>query len=85
MLEMEEQAKPENDNTFPDRALVRLNQFVVHRVNPIQKEGMGTFCKITFSKDKYNLIGNSVNPLLDYNWELRPRSRARNVPQESKP
>lgn len=81
MQEMHNQAIPSNDILYENGHLLRLNQFVVHRVNPLQVEGLRTFCKITFSKDVYNLQGNAHNNLLDYKWEMRSRGKERNVPQ----
>lgn len=81
MVQMHEQADPLGDYIFGDTTVLRLTPFVVHRVNPVQSQGMRTFCKISFSKDKYNLEGNSHNSLLDYNWEMRKRKPTRNIPQ----
>jgi len=78
--EMSEQADFDNDITFPENTLLRLNQFNVHRV-AYQTEGMRTFLKISFSKDKYDLIGNSHNYELNYDWEMKPRQIERNIPQ----
>lgn len=81
MKEMEEQALKENEVTYPINTLLRLNQFNIHKVSENQEEGMRTFVKISFSKDKYDLIGNSHNYELDYNWEMKPRKQVRNIPQ----
>jgi len=78
--EMTEQATSDNDVSFPENTLIRLNQFNVHRVAD-QIEGMRTFLKISFSKDKYDLIGNSHNYLLNYDWEMKERNAERNIPQ----
>ena len=81
--EMESQAKIKNEVTYPNGSLLRLNQFVIHKVGaPIT--GNRAFLKICISKDKYDLVGNSHNYKLDYNWPMRPRSPERNIPQEIK-
>ena len=41
-----------------------------------------TFIKISYSTDKYDLIGNSHNHEIDYRWEMRERGTMRNVPQK---
>jgi len=79
--EMEEQAIKENEITYADKSLVRLNQFNIHKVGDNSVGGMRTFVKVSFSKDKYDLIGNAHNHLLDYNWEMKERSVERNIPQ----
>jgi hypothetical protein len=81
LKEMEEQADPQNNITFPLNSILRLNQYVIHKVGEIE-EGVRTFVKISFSKDKYDLEGNSHNYLLGYNWEMRPRNKERNIPQQ---
>lgn len=80
MDEMIFQAKKENNKTYPNKTLLKLDQYVIHRVGPIEP-GMRCFFKLSFSKDKYNLKGNSHNYLLDYNWEMRDRKIERNIPQ----
>ncbi len=78
--EMAEQAKKENEFTFSENSLLRLNQFNVHKVGE-QKTGMRAFLKISFSTDKYDLKGNAHNYLFDYNWEMKERKIERNMPQ----
>lgn len=81
MEEMEKQAMPFNNVTYKENQLLRLNQFNIHKVAPIEKGGMRTFLKVSISKDKYDLIGNSHNYLLDYNWKMKQRNEVRNIPQ----
>lgn len=81
MREMEDQALPENDFTFPENTLLRLNQFNIHKVAEVDTASLRTFLKISFSADKYDLIGNAHNYLIDYNWDMRPRREQRNIPQ----
>ena len=63
---------------YPSRHLLRLDQFVIHR-SPVGFEpGMRTFVKVSISKDRYNLEGNSVNHLLPASWPMVPRQAERN-------
>lgn len=66
MKEMEQQADSSNNVTYSENRLLRLNQFNIHQVAPVTSGGMRTFLKLSFSKDKYDLVGNSHNYLLDY-------------------
>lgn len=84
MAEMEAQAKKENEYYFDECSLLRLNQFVIHKVADEVTEGVRTFVKLSFSKDKYDLKGNAKNYLLDYEWEMRERNINRNIPQQIK-
>jgi hypothetical protein len=82
LVEMEAQACKENEVKYDDCVLLRLNQFNIHKVGEIEQPGLRTFLKVSFSIDKYNLIGNSHNHLLDYNWEMIERKFDRNIPQQ---
>lgn len=82
LKEMNEQWELENNKTYPNNTILRLDQYNIHRVGPTST-GMRTFVKVSFSKDKYDLIGNSHNYLLDYNWEMKPRKEQRNIPQST--
>lgn len=79
--EMQEQADPANDVTFPDDTLLRLDQFNIHRVGEIPRVTLRGFFKLTFSLDKYDLDGNAKNYLLGYDWKMRTREQCRNIPQ----
>jgi len=81
MEEMEKQSMPFNDVVYKENQLIRLNQFNIHKVAPITKGGMRAFLKVSISKDKYDLIGNSHNYLLDYDWQMKERKQERNIPQ----
>jgi hypothetical protein len=79
--QMQVQAWSEKDMSYPEGSLLCLNQYNIHKVAENQPEGMRCFIKVSFSQDKYDLIGNSHNYLLDYSWEMRPRQTNRNIPQ----
>lgn len=82
LSEMEAQADPSHDITYPDYHLIRLDQYNIHRVGMYDKGCVRTFIKISVSKDKYDLVGNSKNYNLDYDWDMRERDACRNVPQK---
>ncbi len=79
--EMESQALSENNIVYKENQLLRLNQFNIHKVAPITKSSLRCFLKISLSKDKYDLIGNSHNYLLNYQWDMKERKENRNIPQ----
>ena len=80
LKEMAAMAMAENNVTYPVNTLLRLDQYNIHRVGT-PTQGLRNFLKISFSKDKYDLIGNSHNYLLNYDWEMKPRKEQRNIPQ----
>lgn len=73
------QARPENTLCYPDKTLLRLDETVVHRVNPVVKPGVRTFVKYSVSRHRYNLKGNSHNYLFDYDWHMYDRQVLRNI------
>lgn len=81
ILEMQNQADERCENIYKDGSLLRLNQFNIHKCQEVKIDRMRTFIKVSFSKDKYDLIGNSHNYLLNYNWEMKERKYERNIPQ----
>jgi hypothetical protein len=81
MAEMDAQAIKENEITYHENSLLRLNQFNIHKVSDIKEGSMRSFLKISISNDKYDLIGNSHNYLLDYSWQMKQRKSERNIPQ----
>ena len=80
LRQMVEQADPRNDFEFPEYSLLRLDQYVIHRTPDITEGCMRTFVKISISKHKYNLAGNSHNYELDYDWKMYSREEVRNHP-----
>lgn len=84
LKEMQDQAHPDLDFQAAPKDIIRLDQYHIHRTaNPVES-GVRTFFKLSFSKDKYDLQGNSHNYLLNYDWKMRERSCERNMPQKEK-
>lgn len=80
MAEMAEQAMFHNIEVYPNKHLLMLDQYVIHRCAPKAPPGYRTFIKISFSKERYNLKGNSHNYGLDYKWDMVERQQERNHP-----
>lgn len=79
MVDMEAQIQYDKIVEGPCKHLLKLDESVVHRVNPNVEEGMRTFVKISVSEHRYNLKGNAHNYLLDYDWKMYDRFERRNV------
>lgn len=81
IVEFSDYAKMSKIKTCEVNSIYRLDQSVIHRCAVNDSEPMlRHFVKVSFSKDKYNLKGNSHNYLLDYKWEMKERSAERNHP-----
>lgn len=82
MEQFESQIDPECVfGNFPSRILYRLNPYVVHATPVVEPPGhMRSFVKISISRHRYNLMGNSHNYLFDYDWKMFPRDAVRNDP-----
>lgn len=83
MRQFDEQVKDENVYATREGLLYRLTPYVVHRVAPVPEGegGMRSFLKVSISKHRYNLEGNSHNYLLDYKWKMYSREEIRNSPE----
>lgn len=79
LKQFEEQWQDKNTITFPPFRLLELNPFVVHRVARVTRYDMRTFVKISISEHKFNLVGNSHNYQLHYEWEMFDRQEVRNM------
>lgn len=77
--EMEKMANFGPIATFPDKHLLRLDEFVIHRVAPKVTPGFRSFVKISVSSERYNLVGNSINHAFPA-WDYVPRKEERNHP-----
>lgn len=81
--EFKSRAHPPSIRPVEASTLYRFNPFVVHRAPTTgipDQGGMRSFLKISFSKHRYNLVGNSHNYLFDYEWEMHDRASLRNDP-----
>lgn len=67
---------------YENKSIIRMDQFVIHKCGDITESSMRQFVKVSISKDKYDLVGNSHNYLFDYDWKMRERGLERNVPQK---
>lgn len=73
---------PSKWKTYPNESLVRLDESVLHKVDTNIEPGMRTFVKVSISKERYALEGNSINHELKYQFGLdyKARSVVRNDP-----
>lgn len=80
LAEMATAASAGPTKQYPDKHLLRLDESVIHRVADFAAPAMRSFVKISISRHRYNLVGNSINHLLPVNWDLAPRAAERNHP-----
>lgn len=64
LKEMDEIGEKQPITTYPLKSLLRLDQYVLHRVGDFTGEGMRAFVKLSVSRHPYNLVGNSINHAL---------------------
>lgn len=65
----------------PVNELLRLTPHVIHSTPEVPEPGgMRSFFKVSVSTHRYDLLGNSHNHLLDYDWPLYDRQALRNQP-----
>lgn len=80
LAEFEQQADYRNEVKYPEFSLLELNPYTVHKITPVTRYFQSTVVKFTLSKNKYNLIGNTHNYDINYDWEMYPRNPTRNYP-----
>lgn len=78
MVEMWEQADPNNIVRFEPLDLIRIDARHVHRCPENPRPGYRTFARVSISHDRYDMIGNAHNYGLNYNWIMHPRGGVRN-------
>jgi len=72
----DDQSKGKQPITFPPHALLRMTPYDIHTpgFNDTDEAIKRTFIKIQFSKQRYNLVGNTINPNFNYEgWTWVPR------------
>lgn len=82
LAEMDAMCEPDVTHHFryPNKHLLRLDQTVMHKVDTDIQPGVRTFVKISVSKHRYALKGNSINHELHYGWSMEDRTEERNDP-----
>lgn len=79
LQQFEAQADPASIIHAPNKTLQRLDPFVVHAAPAIDAAQLRSFVKVSFSNERYDLIGNAHNHTLHYNWPMHPRRIQRNL------
>lgn len=77
--QFQEQVRVENIETYADNDLIRVDERHIHRVPVSDYMGIRHFIKISGSNNRFNLLGNTHNDRLDYNWLLFSRDELRNM------
>lgn len=61
-------------HTFDPYDIVLMNAYNVHRGSECQeKEKYRTWIRLSFEKRIFNRLGNTHNPMFEYNWNMIPR------------
>lgn len=81
--EMQAAAHVGPHHVYPDKHLLRLDQSVIHRVADVTTPRVRSFVKISVSRDRYDLVGNSVNHDLAPDWKYFERNADRNAPAKA--
>ena len=80
LTQFDEQVRPENVVTYPEKGLYQIAPDVVHATPEITETCWRQYVKISLSDHRYNLENNSYNYLFQYDWPLHSREIARNSP-----
>jgi len=74
------QSRSAHYRTYPEKHFLRLDQTVLHKVDTSIKPGLRTFVKVSVSRHRYALRGNSINHELAPEWQYQDRQAERNCP-----
>jgi hypothetical protein len=77
--ELERQAKPENRLVTDDYGIYFWDSYSAHESNISDRDTERTFLRIEFSKKVYDGMGDTQNPMFDYNWPRVPRPIPENL------
>lgn len=69
----EKQALVRNEMVFPDYTIILQDAYCVHRCSRAYKPTYRTFFRLEYSVRIWDRLGNTHNPLFDYNWDMVPR------------
>ena len=69
-----------NHKRYGNKHLLRLDERAIHKVDTLSMGGMRSFVKVSVSRHRYALTGNSVNHALAPDWSYAPRGDNRNCP-----
>lgn len=72
-VEMDLQAKEENAWCPKPYEIVLMNAYNVHRAQFADKLIYRTFFRISYDVKIFDRLGNTHNPMFDYNWKMIPR------------
>lgn len=71
--ELERQAREEHAIRVPDFQIAFWDSYSVHRADVAPEPLRRTFVRVEFSRKKYDSLGDTYNPLFEYDW--RPVAR----------
>lgn len=73
-------AKAHGLKTCLDDTGLAITRELYKAIDSLSTAGVRSFVKISVSRHRYNLVGNSVNHLLGLNWPMAERMPERNHP-----
>jgi hypothetical protein len=73
-LEFDEQADESKTWRPEPFEICFINAYQVHRAAEATEDGYRTFFRLSYTFREFDRLGNTHNPLFDYNWEMVPRN-----------
>lgn len=71
--EFDRQAAESSARSIDPFQIYLIDSYAVHRASIAETDTQRTFFRITFSKEIYDREGLTDNPLLEYNWQRKPK------------
>ncbi len=70
---MDRQKKPESVLLTNEYEIYLMNAYLVHEGTEARQAGFRTFLRVSFDVKEFDRLGNTHNPMFDYNWGMAPR------------
>ena len=80
--EIADACRPDEIVTYPNKSLLMLTPYVVHRCAVVPEDTYRTFVKVSVSDKQWRREGNTHNDLFDYDWSMDKRSPSKVDPMQ---
>lgn len=72
--EFDHQAMKAGEVFFDPYRILLMNAYTVHKAAASKTEQYRTFVRLSYDVNKFDRLGNTHNPLFDYNWDMVVRN-----------
>lgn len=78
-LSFDEQAEKSAEITFDPYEIVLMNAYTVHAASKASFETDRTFLRVSYDVNRFDRLGNTKNPLFQYEWIMKSRDTQKHL------